>query len=140
MYLVDTNVISELRKGDRCDPNVVAWYSGTPDDRLFTSVLVVGEIQRGIDIARRSDPQRAAALGNWLEEIVTAFSHRVLPVDSEVAQVWGNMSVVRTVPVIDCLLAATAQAHGMILVTRNTSDVEGLGAEVLNPFAPADLG
>ncbi len=86
MYLIDTNIITEVRKGRRCDGNVAAWYRATRDDELFLSVLVVGEIRQGIERVRPRNLRQAAALENWLDEILRSFSERVLPVNERVAQ------------------------------------------------------
>ncbi len=137
-WLVDTNVISEVRKGSRCHPGVAAWWAKVEDRDLFLSVLTLGEIRRGIEGVRARDPARAAALETWLMEVTDTFGPRVLGVDARVAEAWGRMAATRTVPVVDALLAATAHVHGIILVTRNTADVEGLGARTFNPF-DADL-
>ena len=133
-YLIDTNIISEIRKGRRCDPNVSAWYASIADDDLFLSALVLGEIRKGIEIARARDPARASALERWLRQVERAFDTRVLGVDNAVSDQWGRMSAIRSVPVVDGLLAATAVVNGLTLVTRNERDVAGLGAAVLNPF------
>jgi len=135
MWLVDTNVISEVRKGARCDPGVAAWWSQAEDRDLFLSTLTLGEIRKGVEGLRPRDAAKAAALEAWLREVVDAFGARLLGVDATVADAWGRMSAMRSAPVVDALLAATASVHGLVLVTRNTADVEGLGAEVLNPFA-----
>ena len=137
-YLLDTNVISELRKGDRCDGNVKAWYAGVGETDIFLSVLVLGEMRRGIERKRRRDPQQTNVLERWLEETALRFAGRILPVDDMIAELWGRTYYVRNVPVIDGLLAATAIAHDMTLVTRNVSDVAGLGARVLDPFSGND--
>ena len=136
MYLIDTNVISELRKTRHIDPGVVEWYSGVDDSQLFISALTLGEIRKGIELRRgRNDLPQAAILENWLQVVVQRYSERILPIDAAVADVWGEMNAIRPVSAIDGLLAATAKAHGLTLVTRNISDVEGLGVELLNPFA-----
>jgi toxin FitB len=135
-YLVDTNVISELRKGDRCDANVAVWYASIDDADLYVSVLVLGEIRKGVERARPKDPLRARALEKWLHAVTDSFADRVLSVDRLVADEWGRMSATRALPTIDGLLAATAMVHGMTLATRNLSDVIGLGAQVFNPFEP----
>lgn len=135
-FLIDTNIISEVRKGDRCDAAVAAWWSGVAEDDLWLSALVLGEIRKGVELARRRDPQKAAVLETWLSDVVSGFGDRVLPVDASVAEEWGRMNAIRPVPVIDALLAATAKANDLTLVTRNEADVSGLGVEVLNPFQP----
>jgi len=135
-FLIDTNIISEVRKGDRCDAAVAAWWAGVAEDDLWLSALVLGEIRKGVELARRRDPRKAAVLEAWLSDVVSGFGDRVLPVDASVAEEWGRMNAIRPVPVIDALLAATAKANGLTLVTRNAADVAGLGVEVLNPFQP----
>lgn len=139
-YLIDTNVISEVRKGARCDARVAAWYASISDDALFLSTLVLGEIRKGIELARPRDAAKAADLERWLRDVEAAFGARVLGIDNAVADQWGRMSAIRSVPVIDGLLAATALVNGLTLVTRNDRDVAGLGAAVLNPFNEAVPG
>ena len=134
MFLIDTNIISEVRKGARCDSRVAGWYAGIEDADLYLSVLVIGEIRKGIDSARPRDPRKADVLEGWLQEVERAFAERILPVDARIADSWGRMSALRPIPVVDGLLAATAKTHNMTLVTRNASNVQGLGANVLNPF------
>lgn len=134
MFLLDTNVISELRKRDKCDARVAVWYAGIPEGDLFISVVVAGELRKGVERLSRRDPRQAEALDRWLREVERSYADRVLPIDARVADVWGRISAIRPVPVVDALLAATVRVHDMILVTRNSSDVEGLGATVLNPF------
>jgi toxin FitB len=137
-YLIDTNIISEVRKGDRCDPHVSAWYASVADDDLFLSTLVLGEIRKGVELARPRDPAKAAALERWLGQVEAAFDGRVLGIDNAVSDQWGRMSAIRPIPVIDGLLAATAVTNGLTLVTRNDRDIAGLGAIVLNPFRPEE--
>ena len=133
-FLIDTNIISELRKGARCDPAVTAWWVGVAEDDLWLSALVLGEIRKGVELARRRDPRKAQALEAWLGDVIAGFGDRVLPVDTAVAEELGRMNAIRPVPVIDGLLAATARANGLTLVTRSGADVAGLGVDVLNPF------
>jgi len=133
-YLIDTNIISEVRKGARCDANVSSWYASINDADLYLSVVVLGEIRRGVERVRPRDPAKALALEEWLVAVADAFADRVLPIDRNVADEWGRMSASRPIPTIDGLLAATAKVHRMTLVTRNETDVSGLGANVLNPF------
>lgn len=135
-FLIDTNIISELRKGERCDAAVAAWWAGVAEDDLWLSALVVGEIRKGVELARRRDPRKAEVLETWLSDVLSGFGDRVLPVDATVAEEWGRMNAIRPVPVIDALLAATAKANDLTLVTRNEADVAGLGVAVLNPFQP----
>jgi predicted nucleic acid-binding protein len=136
-YLIDTNIISELRKGARCNVHVTAWYASVADADLFLSTLVLGEIRKGVELARPRDASKAAALERWLRDVEAAFDGRVLGIDNAVSDQWGRMSAIRSVPVIDGLLAATALTHNLTLVTRNDRDVAGLGASVLNPFKVA---
>lgn len=133
-YLIDTNIISEMRKGERCNPQVSAWYETIADEDLFLSTLVLGEIRKGVEMARGRDAEKASALERWLGQVRTGFAERVLGVDAAVADQWGRISGIRKIPVIDGLLAATAMVNGLTLVTRNERDVAGLGAAVLNPF------
>lgn len=133
-YLLDTNVISELRKGERSDPSVSTWFAGLADEAIFLSVLTIGEIRRGVESVRRRDPDSAAALDSWLARLSEAHRERILPVDRATAEEWGRMSVPDPLPVIDGLLAATAKVLGLTLVTRNVADVERTGIELLDPF------
>jgi predicted nucleic acid-binding protein len=134
-YLLDTNVISELRKGERADPNVTAWFADLADEEAFLSVLTIGEIRRGIENVRRRDPDSAAALDSWLGRLAEAYRERILPVDRAVAEEWGRMSVPNPLPVVDGLLAATAKVLGLTFVTRNVADVKYADVELLDPFA-----
>lgn len=134
-YLIDTNVISELRKGKRADQRVVAWFSGLEDDQVFISALTLGEIRRGIESIRRRDAKAAAALESWMGRITAQHGDRVLPVDKAIADEWGRMNVPDPLPVVDGLLAATAKALGLTLATRNVTDVERTGVACLDPFS-----
>ncbi len=136
-FLIDTNVISEIRKGPRCDQNVATWYESLDDRDLYLSVLVLGEIRKGIERVRPRDSTKAALLDWWLVDVSVSFGDRILPVDRAVADEWGCMSAIRSIPAVDCLLAATAKVHRMTLATRNAAHVVGLGATCLNPFEPA---
>ena len=135
-YLIDTNIISEVRKGERCDRHVAAWFAAIDDEDIFLSVLVVGEIRKGIERARRTDPAQARALEKWLSTLKQSYAERILPIDQMVADEWGSMSAIRPLPTVDALLAATARIYRMTLATRNVADVADLGAAVLNPFEP----
>lgn len=133
-YLIDTNVISEIRKRDRCDLQVAAWYASIDEKSIYLSVLVLGEIRRGIERVRPADPAQARALETWLNQVTELFSDRILPVDHAVADAWGRMGAGRPLATIDSLLAATAKVNRMTLVTRNAPDVAGLDVSALNPF------
>ena len=134
-FLLDTDVISELRKRDRIDEGVEQWFSDVDDVEVFISVLTVGEIRRGIESIRRRDRERALALSRWLHGLVTQFESRLLSVDRNVAEEWGRLNAAATLPVVDGLLAATARVHGLTLVTRNTRDVSRTGVPCFNPFS-----
>ena len=135
-FLLDTNVVSEMRKGTRADLYLRRWFSDHTDAELWLSVLVVGELRRGIELIRRRDESAATALQAWLESMLRDFSDRVLPVTIAISQRWALISVPDPVPVVDGLLAATAIEHGLALVTRNTGDVMRTGVEHVNPFTP----
>ena len=133
-YLIDTNIISEVRKGAKCDRYVAAWFESIADADIYLSVLVIGEIRKGIERARPNNPVQASALEQWLTELVRSFTERIMPIDQAVADEWGRMSAKRSLSTIDALLAATAKVNGMTLATRNISDVVNLGVRVLDPF------
>jgi predicted nucleic acid-binding protein len=134
-YLLDTNVISELHKGERADANVTAWFADVAEEEIFLSVLTIGEIRRGIESVRRRDPDSAAALDRWLNLLSETHGDRVVPIDRAIAEEWGRLNVPDPLPVVDGLLAATARVLGLTLVTRNVADIAGTEVLVLNPFA-----
>jgi predicted nucleic acid-binding protein len=133
-YLLDTNVVSELRKAKRANPNVLAWFQAIPDKELFLSVLVLGEIRTGIERIRSSDPAQARALDRWLKGLETTYTDRMLPITAVIADKWGRLSARNPPSVVDCLLAATALENDLSLVTRNTQDVTRTGVQLINPF------
>lgn len=133
-YLLDTNVVSEARKGRRIIPSVLAWYESVDDDELFLSVLVIGEIRKGIEQARSKDPVKARALEGWLTGLEERYGDRVLPITAAVANQWGHLSAIRPLSTVDGLLAATAMVHDLTLVTRNVTDVAHTKVKLLNPF------
>ncbi len=135
--LLDTNVISELRKGSKADPNVVDWYAGVTEEEIHLSVLVVGELRRGVERLRERDSRQAGALERWLRQVLRDHAERILPVDFRVAERWGRLTAIRSGSVIDTLMAATAQTFDLVLVTRNVKDVAWTGVSYLNPFGPA---
>lgn len=137
-YLLDTNILSELRKPDvRRNAGLMAWLESVDSSALHLSVLVVGEIRKGIERVRSPDPAQAEALDTWLRRIEAAYADRILPVTAVVARRWGRSQGARSYPVIDALLAATADEHELQLVTRNTADLVGWPGvhPPLNPFS-----
>lgn len=133
-FLVDTNVLSELRK-QRADARVVAWAEMRPRQSLYLSVLSLGEIRKGVEGV--ADPAFRQRLTDWLEvDLRNYFVGRLLSVDEQVADCWGRMqaSAGRSLPAIDGLLAATALHHDLTLVTRNSKDFAGLGVRLVNPW------
>ena len=135
-YLIDTNVISELRRREP-EPRVVQWFERKPAGMLYMSVLSLGEIRRGVENLQASERQQA--LRAWLEEDLPAFfAGRLLPIDAAVAHRWGRLQaeMARPLPAIDSLLAATALEHRLVLITRNLKDLAGLPVLVANPWDP----
>jgi len=133
-YLLDTNVVSELRKGERTDPNVASWFAGISPESIYISVLTVGEIRKGIEKIRPRDEAAAKSLDSWLKSLLEANADRILPIDQAIAERWGHDNVADPLPVLDSLLAATARVHDLTLVTRNIKDVKRSGVTLLNPF------
>ena len=136
-FLLDTNILSELRKQNRCNAGVQKWFIETADADLFISVLVLGEIRQGIERIRPRDRPQALALEQWLQSISTTFADRILPVDERVADQWGRLGVRQPLPLLDALLAATALVHDQTLVTRNVGDMAHTGVQWINPFSVA---
>jgi len=135
-YLLDTNVVSELRKRAP-DERVAAWVGGADAADLFLSVLVVGEIRQGIErVRRRGDDAQAAALDGWLRSLTRSFADRLLPISAPIAELWGRIGAVTTLPVVDGLMAASALHHGLTLVTRDTRAISATGAAVFDPWSP----
>lgn len=140
-YLVDTDVISELRKGERADASVVSWFARLADDDVYISVLTLGEIRRGIEGIRHRDPEAAGALDSWLGRVSDAHRDRILGVDRATAEEWGRIGVPDPLPVIDGLIAATARVKGLTVATGNSDDFARAGVSFVNPFdAPAQRG
>lgn len=135
--LLDTNVLSELRKGARANARLRGWFGSVSTEEIHLSVLVIGELRRGIELVRRRDVRQAAALERWLTRVVTDHAERILPIDGRVAEEWGRLTATRPGSVIDTLMAATALVHGLVLVTRNLKDVAWTGVRCLNPFEGA---
>jgi predicted nucleic acid-binding protein len=137
-FLLDTNVISEIRLGR--DPHVRAWASEVHAADLYLSVLTVGEIRKGIEALRARDPDQADVFATWLTQLHTRFADRILSVDARVADRWGHLNAKRPRNTVDSLIAATASIHQLTVVTRNTPDFEGCDVPLLNPWNPEPNG
>ncbi|HET9719883.1 MAG TPA: type II toxin-antitoxin system VapC family toxin [Solirubrobacteraceae bacterium] len=131
-FLLDTNVISEIRR--KRDPTVQRWASAVPDSALYLSVLTVGEIRKGIERLRPRDPDQADVFTAWLTELGARFADRIIPIDIEIAHQWGRLNAASPRNTVDSLIAATALVHDLTVVTRNTPDFEGCGLRLLNPW------
>jgi predicted nucleic acid-binding protein len=133
-FLIDTNVLSELRKERTCHPAVRQWYDSVAEEDVYVSVLVLGEIRHGIERIRLRDPRGARALDEWIGRITAEFADRLLPIDAEVADKWGHLGLERPLPVVDGYLAATAMVHDLTLVSRDKTGFQNVPVRVLDPF------
>lgn len=133
-FLIDTNILAELRKQDRGNCGVRQWYSGIEEAEIYISVIALGEIRRGVALLRRRDPVAAERLEVCLYRLRHSLGERLLPVTEAIADCWGRLGIPDPVPVADGLIAATALIHDLTLVTRDTRDVERSDARLLNPF------
>jgi len=132
MYLLDTNVISELRR-PRPHASVIAWLSGTAPDQVFISAVTLGELQAGVENARQQDTGRAELIESWIDRV--AASYNVLPMDGSAFRCWGKLMHGKPAELMaDAMIAATAAVHNLTVVTRNLSDFERLGVPAFNPF------
>lgn len=132
MWLLDTNVISEVRKA-RPHPGVLAWLERQPRADLFLSAATIGEIQRGVETIRGNNPDKALEIEEWLSEIVA--TSQILPADERVFRRWAKLMDRRSTDlIVDALIAATAEVHDLTVATRNVRDFEALGVAVVNPF------
>ncbi len=137
MYLCDTNVISEIRKGDKANAGVRQFFDAaiTQNSRLYVSSITIGELRRGVDlIFHRGDTLQGKLLETWLTAILQQYQDHILGIDSDVAQVWGKLRVPDSQHALDKLIAATALTYDLTVVTRNIKDFEHTGARLLNPF------
>ncbi len=135
MMLLDTNVLSELRKAGRCDPSVAAWQQDQDLDKQFVSVISLLELKLGIELEARKNAEFAARLTLWYEgRVKTAFQGRILAVDLQIAEACATLHAARTRPYRDSLLASTALVHGFTVVTRNTADFADTGLPLINPW------
>lgn len=135
MYLVDTNVISEARKGAKANSGVKKFFQETNADDLYLSVQTIGEIRRGLEnIRHRGDLPQTRKLEKWLELVVSGYADKILPFDEECAQVWGRLMSPHPEHPIDKQIAAIALIHDLTVVTRNVDDFHGTGVGIKNPF------
>ncbi len=133
-FLLDTNVVSEIRRGR--DPYVRAWANGVEDIDLHVSVMTLGEIRRGIELLRSRDPIQAEVFANWLGELHTRFAERIVPIDVAVAEEWGRLNATMPRNTVDSLIAASARVRGLTVVTRNIGDFEDCGVALVDPWQP----
>jgi hypothetical protein len=141
MYLIDTKVISELRKKSKANPGVLKFFQQATDreTNLFISVITIGELRRGVELIRyRGDQSQANLLGNWLQTVLEDYADRILDFTEIEAQVWGRLRIPHPQNAIDKQIAATALTCGLTLVTRNVRDFENTGVSLLDPFEAVD--
>jgi toxin FitB len=133
-YLLDTNVVSELRLKERAAPRFLAWRRSLVYEEAFVSVLVLGEMRRGVESKRLKDSTAARVFEKWLNEVEATFGERILPVNRKICDYWGRMTARANVPTTDGLIAATALHYGLTVATRNTTDFQRCGVDYFNPF------
>lgn len=138
VYLIDTNVISEARKGSRADPGVRKFFAGVVNNRtpVFLSVITIGELRRGVELIRhRGDALQAQQLERWLRSVLADFADNILDVDADIAQLWGHLCAPSAENALDKLIAATALIHGLTVVTRNRRHFSVTAVSLLDPFS-----
>lgn len=133
MYLIDTNVLSEARRG-RTEAR--EWLRSVDPDHVYLSVITLGEIMKGLSLKTRTDAAASVSLLRWLEQLRTDHARRILPITDSVALEWGRIAAVRPRNMADALIAATASVHHKIIVTRNIADFEDLGIPLIDPWNP----
>ncbi len=133
-FLLDTNVISELRKADRCSRSVRRWHNKTPEEDMFLSVVVFGELRSGVENLRSRDPVASRHLEQWMLGLPLFYEDRILPVTLEICDQWGYFLAEQNVPPADGLMAATAHFHDHTVVTRNVKHFQRVGIDYFNPF------
>jgi len=133
-YLLDTNVVSELRKAANASPRVLAWRRSVTYEETYISVLLLGEMRRGVELKKGKDPAAARVFEKWLREIRALHKERILDVTEEICEKWGRMAAHANVSIIDGLMAATAAQYDLTVVTRNARDFQRCGVDYLNPF------
>ena len=136
-FLLDTNVVSEIRK-KAPDRGVATWFASVPADKLFLSVLVVGEIRQGIARLVRRDPAQAEIFERWLSQLVDGYGDRIVPITVRIAEAWGRLNVPDPVPVVDGLLAATALRHGLHVMTHATAHFAATGVLIIDPWKESE--
>jgi len=137
MFLLDTSIVSELRRPDRAHPNVRAWASTVPDELCLLSVVTIMELEKGTLEIQRRDGAQGGILRRWLDhDVIAPFQSRILPIDVEIARRAAALHVPDPRPERDALIAATALVHGVVVVTRNAADFEPMGVQLLNPWLP----
>ncbi|HSW05626.1 type II toxin-antitoxin system VapC family toxin [Aquabacterium sp.] len=140
MYLIDTNVVSEARKGKSANQGVLAFFkdAATHSTEIYLSVITIGELRRGVEVIRhRGDLPQSDKLEAWLVKLLTTYAAWILPLDQDIAQLWGRLRVPHHESAIDKQIAATALIHDLTLVTRNRQDFAGMGVRLINPFSAA---
>jgi toxin FitB len=134
MYLLDTNVVSELRK-PKPHGAVLAWIQSVPDDEFFISALTLGELQAGAERTRKQDREKAEDIEAWIDQI--SKTYEVIPMDASMFREWARLMEGRSDDLLeDAMIAATARVRGLIVATRNARDFKGMAVEIINPFAP----